>query len=472
MIDDISTKLAVVGAGPGGYAAAFAAADLGIEAVLIDDGPAPGGACLHRGCIPSKTLLHAARLLREAKAASEWGIDFGDPRIDIDKLRAHKDEVVGKLALGVEGLAKQRGVRLVQGRARFADAHTLLVQVNGLDRHRIRFEHAIVATGSRPAAIPGLATTSPNVMDSTAALALEEIPRDLLVIGGGYIGLELATVYSVLGSRVTVVEATGGLLPGADRDLVRVLSGSLKAQLHAILLNTQVAELKEAGGRIVARFAGEGASGEQAFDRVLIAVGRRPNTERLGLENTPVQLTERGFIKVDEQRRTTAPHIFAIGDVAGEPMLAHKAAHEGRIAAEVIAGKRVAFAPRVIPAVVYTDPELAWCGLTEDRAKAEGRAVKVARFPWGASGRALTLGRTDGVTKLVIDPETEHILGVGIVGSGAGELIAEGALAVEMAAVADDVKLTIHPHPTLSETIMEAAELFCGQSTHIFRRGR
>lgn len=471
MAKESSTQVAVIGGGPGGYVAAFAAADLGLEVTLIDDAPTPGGVCLHRGCIPSKALLHVAKVVREAKEASRWGVDFGEPKIDIARVRAFKEDVVSKLTQGVGGLARQRGVRFVQGRARFSDPHTLVVQSKDQSTERIAFQHAIIATGSRPAVIPQLAIGSPKVMDSTAALELEEVPGELLVVGGGYIGLELATVYSALGSKVTVVEATSGLLPGADRDLVRVLSGSLKSQLHEILLNTKVRELREEGGGIVAAFDGDGAP-ERTFDRVLIAVGRRPNSEGIGLEEIGVQVSERGFIKVDSQRRTSVPHIFAIGDVAGEPMLAHKASHEGRVAAEAISGQRVAFEPRVIPAVVFTDPELAWCGLTEDQAKAEGREVRVVRFPWGASGRALTLGRTDGVTKLVVDPDTEHVLGVGIVGPGAGELISEGALAIEMAAVAADVKLTIHPHPTLSETLMEAAEAVYGQSTHIYRRKR
>lgn len=471
MAKESTAQVAVIGGGPGGYVAAFCAADLGLEVALIDASPTPGGVCLHRGCIPSKALLHVAKVLREAKQASTWGVDFGEPKIDIARIRAFKDDVVTKLTQGVGGLAKQRSVRYVHGRARFTDPHTILVESDGESAERISFEYAIIATGSRPAKVPNLDLSSPRVMDSTAALELEEAPGSLLVIGGGYIGLELATVYSALGSEVTVVEATSGLLPGADRDLVRVLTGSLKAEFHEILLNTSVRALKEEGDGVVASFDGDGVP-DRKFDRVLIAVGRRPNSEGVGLEHAGVEVTERGFIKVDAQRRTTVPHIFAIGDVAGEPMLAHKASHEGRVAAEVISGKRVAFAPRVIPAVVFTDPELAWCGLTEDQAKAEGRKVNVVRFPWGASGRALTLGRTDGVTKLVVDPDTEHVLGVGIVGPGAGELISEGALAIEMGAVAEDVMLTIHPHPTLSETLMEAAEAVYGQSVHVYRRKR
>lgn len=461
----------VVGGGPGGYAAAFAAADLGLGVTLVDEAPAPGGVCLYRGCIPSKALLHVAQVLNQAREAEQWGIRFGEPAIDLDALRAFKERVISQLTGGLSSLAKQRGVRYVQGRARLLDAHRAEVTTAAGEREEIRFEHAIVATGSRPAALSDLALDSPRVMDSTAALELPEVPPSLLVIGGGYIGLELATVYSALGSEVTVVEATGGVLPGADRDLVRPLLASLKRRLKAIHLNTQVLSLTDAGEKIIARYRTEGGDErEEAFARVLIAVGRRPNSQGLGLERTRVQVDARGFIKVDSQRRTAEPHIFAIGDVAGEPMLAHKATHEGRVAAEVIAGRRVAFEPQAIPAVVFTDPEVAWCGLTESAAQAAGREVKVVRFPWGASGRAATLGRTDGVTKLIVDPGTEQVLGVGITGPGAGELIAEGVLAVEMAAVASDVHLSIHPHPTLSETIMEAAEAVYGSSTHLFRR--
>lgn len=467
-----STQLAVIGGGPGGYPAAFLAADLGMQVTLIDPEAKPGGVCLFRGCIPSKTLLHAAKLLSEAREAANWGIEFSDPTIDIDKLRAWKESVVEQLTSGVGQLARQRKITFIQGRASFLDDNNLKIERVSGEEEVLSFEHAIVATGSRPATIPSLSLDSDRLMDSTSALELNEIPRNLLVIGGGYIGLELGTVYAALGSQVSAIEMMAGLLPGADRDLVRILSRRLEKSFHAIMLNTTVAEMQEVTDGIQVKLNGDVAEPEQVFEKVLVSVGRRPNSNGLGLENTKVEIDQRGFIKVDEQRRTAAASIYAIGDVAGEPMLAHKATHEGRVAAQAIAGQKVAFEPHAIPAVVFTDPEVAWCGLTETQAEGEGRPIKVARFPWGASGRAMTLGRTDGLTKILIDPETERVLGVGIVGTGAGELIAEGVLAVEMAALASDVELSIHPHPTLSETIMEAAEVFFGQSTHTYRPKR
>lgn len=466
-----TTQVAVIGGGPGGYAAAFAAADLGLNVTLIDEAPRPGGVCLYRGCIPSKALLHAAEVISEARRAASFGVEFGPPKIDLEKLRSWKNQVIEKLTGGLGQLTKDRGITYLQGRATFTSGTSLSVALSEGGSLQLDFEHAILATGSHPIKLP-IVPDSPRVMDSTKALELEEIPESLLVVGGGYIGLELATVYSALGSKVSVVEMTDGLLPGADRDLVRPLTARMKRELHQLMLSTRVVEMEDTGTKVRVRFEGAGADPEeQEFDRVLVAVGRRPNSQGLGLENTRVEVTERGFVKVDAQRRTAEPTIFAIGDVAGEPMLAHKASHEAKVAAEVIAGKRVAFEPRAIPAVVFTDPEVAWCGLTESQANAEGRAVKVVRFPWGASGRATTLDRSDGVTKLIVDPETEHVLGVGIAGPGAGELIAEGVLAVEMAALAADVMLSIHPHPTLSETVMEAAESVYGQSTHFYRRG-
>jgi dihydrolipoamide dehydrogenase len=413
-----------------------------------------------------------AKLLTEAREAADWGIEFSDPKIDIDKLRAGKERVVQQLTGGLRQLVKQRKINFIQGRANFLDARTLRIETAAGEEETLSFENAIVATGSRPATIPSLSLDSDRLMDSTSALELCENPRDLLVIGGGYIGLELGSVYAALGSQVSVVEMMPGLLPGADRDLVRVLSKRLEKSFHSIMLNTTVAEMQEVTDGIKVKFDGDVEEPEQVFEKVLISVGRKPNSGGLGLENTKVEFDQRGFIVVDEQRRTAEPSIFAIGDVAGEPMLAHKATHEGRVVAEVIAGHKVAFEPHAIPAVVFTDPEVAWCGLTETQAKEEGRPIKVARFPWGASGRAMTLGRTDGMTKLLIDPETERVLGVGIVGTGAGELIAGGVLAIEMAALASDVELSIHPHPTLSETVMEAAEVFFGQSTHVYRPKR
>ena len=468
-----STQVAVIGGGPGGYAAAFLAADLGLQITLVDAEPNPGGVCLYRGCIPSKALLHVAKVIGEARQAREWGVTFGDPQINVDALRTWKEGVVGKLTGGLGDLCRRRKIDFVQGRAVFRDANALIVRTESGTEEVVAFEHAILATGSFPASLPNLGADSPRILDSTAGLALPDIPESLLVIGGGYIGLELGSVYAALGSRVSVVEMTSGLLPGVDRDLVRVLSRRLKERFDAVMLETTVTALQEESQGIRARFEGHGATEpEQVYERVLVAVGRRPQTDGLGLENTRVALDARGFVQVDPQRRTHEPTIYAIGDITGEPMLAHKAAHEGRVAAEAITGKKTAFEPQAIPAVVFTDPEIAWCGLTESQAKQQQRDVTVARFPWAASGRALTLGYSDGVTKLVIDPETQRVLGVGIAGSGAGEMIAEGVLAVEMAALASDLSLSIHPHPTLSESLMEAADVFFGQSTHVYRPPR
>ena len=466
------TKLVVLGGGPGGYPAAFAAADYGIDVTLVDDGVKPGGVCLHRGCIPSKALLHAARLINEASEAAEWGISFKSPEIDIEKLRGWKDAVVGQLTGGIEGLCKSRGVKLIKARGHFIDSQTLELKSPEGERKRLTFETCIIATGSLPA-IPGpLKVDDERVMDSTGALELPDVPGRLLVVGGGYIGLEMGTVYAALGSDVTVVEMTPGLLPGVDRDLVNPLKRRLDEQFEAIYLNTKVEKLTPGKDGIIAELAGEGAPKSETFDRVLIAVGRRPNSSGFGLENTKVELDDRGFINVDETRRTSDPHLLAIGDVAGEPMLAHKATHEAKVAVGALAGEPTAFDPYAIPAVVFTDPELAWCGLTETEAKAEGRKVEAFRFPWAASGRAQTLGRTEGLTKLIADPETERLLGMGVVGPGAGELIAEGVLAIEMGARARDVAETIHAHPTLSETIMEAAEGLLGHATHVYRKKR
>lgn len=478
MPDAGKKNIAVIGAGPGGYAAAFLAADLGLQVTLIDEQPDPGGVCLYVGCIPSKALLHVAKVVNEARHAAAWGVDFGAPKIDLARLRTWKEGVVRKLTGGLGQLSKQRQVRYLRGRAGFVNSTTLAVKTSdgapGEGRpnkeERLTFDHIIIATGSRPATVPGLSLASPRVMNSTDALALADIPKTLLVVGGGYIGLELGSVYAALGARVSVVEMLPGLLPGADRDLVLPLHKTLERAFAAIMLSTKVAAVEEVKDGIRVRFEGEGAKEkEQVFEKILVSVGRQPNSDIPGLENTRVEKTPRGFLEVDAQRRTADPAIYAVGDVAGEPMLAHKASHEGRVAAEAIAGHQVAFEPRAIPAVVFTDPEVAWCGLTESQAQQEGRAIKIARFPWAASGRATTLDRSDGVTKLLIEPETERLLGVGITGPGAGELIAEGVLAIEMGATAGDLKLCIHPHPTLSETLMEAAEVFFGQATHIYR---
>ncbi len=468
-----STHLAVIGGGPGGYAAAFLAADLGLEVTLIDPEPNPGGVCLYRGCIPSKSLLHVAKLLNEAKDAGAWGIEFAEPKIDIQKLRSWKEDVVKRLTGGLGQLLKQRKIKHFQGRAFFLDNKTLELSSEQGGKEKLHFDYAILASGSRPATIPNMPVDSPRVLNSTGALQLEDVPESLLVVGGGYIGLEMGSVYAALGSKVSVVEMMPNLLPGADQDLVKVLRKNLDSKFEQILLNTKVVDMKALKSAIKVTFEGENVKEkEQKFDKVLISIGRRPNSGNLGLENTRVEIDERGFVKVDEQRRTAEHSIFAIGDVAGEPMLAHKGSHEGRIAAEVIAGHKAVYEPRAIPAVVFTDPEIAWCGLTESEAKQQGREVEVARFPWAASGRALTMDRPDGLTKMIIDPESERVLGVGIAGAGAGEMIAEGVLAIEMAALATDVKLTIHPHPTLSETIMESAEVFFGQSTHVYRPRR
>lgn len=474
----ISSQLAVVGAGPGGYAAAFLAADLGLSVTLVDPEPNPGGVCVYRGCIPSKALLHVAQLIDEARRAKAWGIDFGAPKTDLAKLREFKNGVVKRLTGGTGQLVKHRKIQYLQGVAEILDGHHLRVtspwEPGSVPKpiDDVEFEHAILATGSVPFVPPALTLDDARVMDSTTALDLPEIPKSLLVVGGGYIGLELGSVYAALGSGVTVVEMTPGLLPGADRDLVEFLAKRMARTMKNVLLETRVADMKPDPKGIRVTLEGKAEPSEQLFDRVLVSVGRRPNSNIPGLGGTRVQLDERGFIRVDEQRRTDEPSIFAIGDVVGEPMLAHKASHEGRVAVEVIAGENVAFAPRAIPAVVFTDPELAWAGLTQAQAQKEGRNVAIAKFPWGASGRAITLDRTDGMTKLIFDPDTEQLLGVGLVGPGAGEMIAEGVLAIEMGANATDLKLTIHPHPTLTETIMESAEVFFGQATHVFRPKR
>jgi dihydrolipoamide dehydrogenase len=471
----ISTQLVVVGGGPGGYAAAFLGADLGLSVALVDPEVNPGGVCVYRGCIPSKALLHVADLIDESRQAKAWGVEFGEPKVDLNKLREFKNAVVKRLTTGTGQLVKYRKIRYLQGFAEIADPHTLRIKKVDGTEETLTFEHAILATGSVPAMPPMLKVDDPRVMDSTAALDLPDVPKSLLVVGGGYIGLELGSVYAALGSAVTVVEMTPGLLPGADRDLVDILAKRINQVMKSVLLNTRVVQMKAEGDGIHVTFEGDGVksgSNQQVFDRVLVSVGRRPNSKIPGLDSTRVKVNERGFIVVDEQLRTDEPSIFAIGDVVGEPMLAHKASHEGRVAVEVIAGENVAFEPRAIPAVVFTDPEIAWCGLTEAQAQKDGRKVTIAKFPWGASGRAITLDRTDGLTKLILDAETERILGVGLVGPGAGELIAEGVLAIEMGATATDLKLSIHPHPTLTETLMESAEVFFGQATHVYRPKR
>jgi dihydrolipoamide dehydrogenase len=469
------TQLVVIGGGPGGYAAAFYAADLGMQVTLVDPEANPGGVCLYRGCIPSKALLHVAKVAAEAKHAANWGLTFGEPKVDLDKVRGFKESVVNKLTGGLGQLSKQRKVTYIRGIATLVDAkHLSIAPVGGGAAQSLEFEHAILATGSYPTKIPGW-PESDRVMDSTGALDLPDIPKTLLVVGGGYIGLELGSVYAALGTKVTVVEMTDGLLPGADRDLVTYLGRRLETTLHKILLKTKVTGMKAAKDSVTVTMEGEGladADKTQTFDRVLVSIGRKPASKVPGLDKTGVKVNERGFIVVDAAMRTNEPNIFAIGDVVGEPMLAHKASHEARVAVDAIQGHKVAFEPQAIPAVVFTDPEVAWAGLTETEAKKQGRKVEIAKFPWAAIGRAVAIDRTDGLTKLIIDPETERILGVGIVGVGAGELISEGVLAIEMAALASDLKLTIHPHPTTSETLMEAAEVFFGHATDVYRPKR
>jgi dihydrolipoamide dehydrogenase len=465
-------QLVVLGGGPGGYPAAFEAADHGLNVVLVDQDERPGGVCLNRGCIPSKALLHVAKLIYEAREAAHWGLTYSEPQINLDKLREFKNGVVGKLTGGIKQLCDARGVKLVRARGEFDGPRSLkLTQPDGTTS-RLTFDDCIVAVGSRPAMPKMFDLGDPRVMDSTGALNLPDIPQRLLVIGGGYIGLEMSCVYAALGSKVTVVEMLPHILAGADRDLVTPLKKRLDQQFAAIHVNTKVNSLKATPEGIVAELQGEGVASPQTFDRVLVSVGRIPNGKGIGLEHTKAKVTDRGFIEVDRNLRTADPHIYAIGDVAGEPMLAHKATREAKVAVETLLGEPAEFDNLAIPAVVFTDPEVAWCGLTETQAKEKGIEVNVVRFPWAASGRAQTIARTEGLTKFLFDPKTERVLGVGIVGPGAGELIAEGVLAVETAAVARDLAESIHAHPTLSETMMESAEAAYGQATHIYRPKR
>ena len=469
----------VLGGGPGGYAAAFLAADEGLDVVIVEAESRLGGTCLLRGCIPSKALLHVAKVIGEVdELRHEWGVEFSEkPKIDVDKLRARKDQVISNLTGGLANLAKRRGVKVIRARGSFLNSTTLKLDAvddaadSGIpDGGQLTFDHCIVATGSVPAMPPSFDVGSDRVMDSTGALLMKDIPGTLLVIGGGYIGLELGSVYAQIGSKVTVVELAEGLLPGADRDLVKPLAKRVDALFGGrVYLNTKVGSVAEVDNQVEVTFEGPGKFGHERFDRVLVSVGRRPVTRGLGLENTKVEVDSRGFIVCDHQQRTADPHIFAIGDVAGDPMLAHKATHEGRVAAEVIAGKPASFDKTAIPAVVFTDPEIAWAGITEDEAKRQGRKVDVEVYPWAASGRAQALGRTDGLTKWLIDPETHRVIGCGIVGSGAGELIAEAVLAIEMGCEVHDITESIHPHPTLSETLMNAGEVHFGTATEIFK---
>jgi dihydrolipoamide dehydrogenase len=455
-------KLVVLGGGPGGYAAAFLAADKGMVVTLIDAGNKPGGVCLHRGCIPSKALLHIAHLINEIKEVKTWGIDFGEPKIDIDVVRKRKNQIIDKMASGLVQLCKQRKVEFVSGNGVFNDSQTIKV-----NNKLYPFDHCILATGSRP--VQPFQNDS-NLIDSTVALNLKSLPEKLLVIGGGYIGLEIGSVYAALGSQVTIVEMMDGLLTGVDRDLVRPLQHRIKNQFEEIHLSTKVGEIKQVQSKTHVTIENKSGTKQKVFDRVLVSIGRAPNTDGLGLEKTQVKLNKKGFVIADSQQKTSDPNISAIGDVIGGAMLAHKAAHEAKVAVEVIDGESSNFNNRVIPAVVFTDPEIAWAGMTETEAKTQGKEFSIAKFPWGASGRAQTLGRGEGMTKLIIDPKSEKIIGVGLTGAGAGELIAEGVLAIETGTKAKDLALSIHPHPTLSETLMEAADVFYGTATHIYKR--
>ncbi|MGZ9014271.1 MAG: dihydrolipoyl dehydrogenase [Burkholderiales bacterium] len=464
---DIHTEVVVLGAGPGGYTAAFRAADLGKKTVLVERYPTLGGVCLNVGCIPSKALLHVAKVITEAEEMAHAGVAFGKPQIHVAKLREWKAGVVGKLTKGLAGLAKQRKVQVVQGRGEFASAHTLRVETSEGPK-TIAFDHCIIAAGSSVARIPGFPYEDKRIFDSTGALELPDIPKRLLVVGGGIIGLEMATVYDALGSRVTVVELMDSLIPGADKDIVRVLAKRIEKRYERILLKTKVSKIDAQKDGLKVTFEGEGAPDPQVYDYVLMAVGRRPNGRKIKAEAAGVKVDERGYIPVDKQLRTNVAHIHAIGDICGEPMLAHKASHEGKIAAEVIAGHKAYFDARTIPSVAYTDPEIAWMGLTETQAQAQGIEYDKAVFPWAASGRALATGRDDGMTKLLFDKNTRQLLGAAIVGVNAGELIAETVLALEMGADVEDIGLTIHPHPTLSETVFFAAEIAEGSITDLY----
>ena len=462
-------EVLVIGSGPAGYAAAFRAADLGLDVTMVDPAQRPGGVCLYNGCIPSKTFLFLSELIHDARRAESMGVAFGEPRIDLKALREWKGKVIDTMANGLVSLSNRRGVQLLQGRAQFESSEK--VRLSDAEVSHIKFQHAIVATGSRPIAFPGT-TFKPGgrIMSSTGALALADVPQSLLIIGGGYVGLELGTVYAALGSRVNLVELQDRLLAGVDADLVRPLEQRLSAIFETIRLRTKVASMKETAGGVEVVFEGDGEKAEQRFDRVLVAIGREAISEGLGLENTAVEFDQRGFIKVDDQQRTSDERIFAVGDVAGGVMLAHKASREGKVAAEVIGGQPSAFDVRAIPAVVYTDPQIAWCGLTEEQAKKENIPVQVQRFPWKFSGRATTMGAPEGLTKIIVDSQSGRILGVGIVGRDTEGLISEGVLAIEMGALAEDMALSIHPHPTLSETEGEAAELYLGSATHILSK--
>ncbi|MCK4988606.1 MAG: dihydrolipoyl dehydrogenase [Desulfobacterales bacterium] len=460
------SEVLVIGSGPGGYAAAFRAADLGLDVTMVDPAQRPGGVCLYKGCIPSKTFLFLSELIHDAQRAESMGIAFDKPRIDLKALREWKGNVIDSMANGLVSLSNRRGVQLLQGRAQFESSN--MVRLHDAEVSHIKFRHAIIATGSHPIAFAGTEfKPGGRIMSSTGALALADVPQSMLIIGGGYVGLELGTVYAALGSRVSLVELEDRLLLGVDQDLVEPLNRRLNTIFETISLKTKVASMTENENEVEVILEGDVETPEQHFDRVLVAIGRKASSQDIGLENTKVELDEKGFVKVDDQQRTADEHIFAVGDVAGGLMLAHKATREGKVAAEVIAGEPSAFDARAIPAVVYTDPQIAWCGLTEEEARKGNIPIKVQRFPWKFSGRATTMGAPEGLTKIIIDPETGRILGVGIVGRDTEGLISEGVLAIEMGALAEDMALSIHPHPTLSETEGEAAELYLGSATHI-----
>ena len=470
-MDPIKTEIVVLGAGPGGYAAAFYAADLGKKVILVERDKKLGGVCLNRGCIPSKALLYATHQITAARESEHRGILFNNPTVDLTKLRTWKDSILAKLSGGVAQLAKMRGVQVILGRGYFENSQTLRVETEQ-GQQFINYDQAIVAVGSLPAVPKAFDLGNPRIMTSTEALEVEEVPENLLVVGGGYIGMEMGTVYAALGSKIVLVEALENVLTGADPDLARPVVANAKKLFKEIRLKTKVGKMSTAGKQIKVEMEFDGKKVEELYDRVLVSVGRKANSADLGLENTKVTLDEKGFVKVNAKQQTDDPHIYAIGDIAGGILLAHKAHKEARIAVEVINGESSTFENVVIPAVVFTDPELAWCGLTEADAKERGVKYEVAKFPWAASGRAMSFDRTDGVTKMVIDPETDQVLGVGIAGAGAGELIAEAVLAIEMGATAEDIALTVHPHPTLSETLMECADAFYGYATHTIAKKR
>jgi len=459
-------NLLVLGSGPGGYSAAFLAADLGMKVTLVDAHPEPGGVCLHRGCIPSKALLHIAKLIHETRHAKAWGLEFGEPDIDLEKLRSWKNDLVQKMSGGLVQLSKQRGINFINGHGVFRDSHTLEISGN----EKVIFDHCILAVGSRPVVPELFSGLGPLMMDSTSALELNDIPPRLLVVGGGYIGLEMGSVYEAFGSGVTVVEMTDGLLPGVDRDLVRPLQAGLKKRFENIFLNTKVVAVNESPGGVRVELESSIGTQEETFDRILISVGRQPNSNGLGLENTKVEVDDKGFVQFSSQQKTADRSIWAIGDVAGGAMLAHKASSDAHLVVGAISGQTASRGKGTMPAVVFTDPEIAWCGPTETECREKGKAVNISKFPWGASGRAQTIGRPDGLTKLILEPGTGKILGAGLVGTGAGELIAEAVLAIEMGATAKDLASAIHPHPTLSETLKEAAEAWLGKSPHLYKK--